>query len=93
MPIPEKTKERRVAKIMALQQEISAAGTPPDRDRHEGDHRQEGGLFLVGRSQHDSPEVDQEILITGAGNIEPGTFIDVKITGSTEFDLYAEVRQ
>jgi len=37
--------------------------------------------------------VDQEILITTAGNIKPGTFIDVKITGSTEFDLYAEVRQ
>lgn len=90
--VPEKTKERRVARIMALQQEISAArnaalaGTVMKViiDRREG-------LFLVGRSQHDSPEVDQEILITGAGNIEPGTFIDVKITGSTEFDLYAEI--
>ena len=92
--VPEKTKERRVARIMALQQEISAArnaamtGTVMKViiDRREG-------VFLVGRSQHDSPEVDQEILITNAGNIEPGTFIDVKITGSTEFDLYAEVRQ
>lgn len=89
--VPEKTKERRVARIMALQQEISAArnaamtGTVMKViiDRREG-------VFLVGRSQHDSPEVDQEILITNAGNIEPGTFIDVKITGSTEFDLYAE---
>lgn len=92
--IPEKTKERRVAKIMALQQEISAARNAAltgsvmkvITDRREG-------LFLVGRSQHDSPEVDQEILITGAGNIEPGTFIDVKITGSTEFDLYGEFRR
>jgi ribosomal protein S12 methylthiotransferase len=89
--VPEKTKERRVAKIMALQQEISAArnaamtGTVMKViiDRREG-------VFLVGRSQHDSPEVDQEILITGAVNVEPGTFMDVKITGSTEFDLYAE---
>ncbi len=90
--ISEKVKEKRVARIMELQQEISAARNAAltgsivkvIADRREG-------LFLVGRSQHDSPEVDQEILITGAGNIEPGTFIDVKITGSTEFDLYAEI--
>ena len=47
------------------------------------------GVFHVGRSQYDSPEVDQEILITSSKKIEPGTFIDVTITGSTEFDLYA----
>ncbi len=90
--IPEKTRERRVARIMELQQGISAeknaalTGTVMKViiDRKEG-------LFHIGRSQHDSPEVDQEILITGGKKIEPGTFIDVKITGSTEFDLYAEL--
>ncbi len=89
--VPDRTKERRVAGIMELQQQISAARNTTMTgkvvkviiDRREG-------LFLVGRSQHDSPEVDQEILINATGNIEPGTFIDVKITGSTEFDLYAE---
>lgn len=89
--VPDRTKERRVAGIMELQQQISAARNKTMTgkvvkviiDRREG-------LFLVGRSQHDSPEVDQEILINATGNIEPGTFIDVKITGSTEFDLYAE---
>jgi hypothetical protein len=35
--------------------------------------------------------VDQEILITGAGKVEPGTFMDVKITGSSEFDLFGEM--
>jgi ribosomal protein S12 methylthiotransferase len=92
--VPERTKEMRVAGIMGLQQEISAARNAAMTgkvmkviiDRREG-------MFHVGRSQHDSPEVDQEIIVTAAGNIEPGTFIDVKITGSTEFDLYAEVRQ
>ena len=90
--ISEKIKERRVAKIMELQQEISAARNAALTGsviRVIADRRE--GLFIVGRSQHDSPEVDQEILITGSGNIEPGTFIDVKITGSTEFDLYAEI--
>jgi ribosomal protein S12 methylthiotransferase len=90
--IPEKTKERRVARIMKLQQGISAeknaslTGTVMKViiDRKEG-------LFHIGRSQYDSPEVDQEILITSRKKIEPGTFVDVKVTGSTEFDLYAEL--
>jgi len=89
--IPEKTRERRVARIMKLQQGISAeknaamTGTVMKViiDRKEG-------LFHIGRSQYDSPEVDQEVLITTRKKIEPGTFVDVKITGSTEFDLYAE---
>ncbi len=89
--IPEKTKEKRVARIMELQQKISgelneAAIGKTIRviiDRKEG-------IFHIGRSAGDSPEVDQEIFITGAGKIKPGTFINVKITGSTEFDLYAE---
>ncbi|MFZ2286122.1 MAG: 30S ribosomal protein S12 methylthiotransferase RimO [Bacteroidales bacterium] len=89
--IPWKTKGRRVARIMKLQQGISAeknaalTGTVIKVivDRKEG-------LFHIGRSQHDSPEVDQEVLITSRKKIEPGTFVDVKITGSTDFDLYAE---
>jgi ribosomal protein S12 methylthiotransferase len=89
--VPEKTKEKRVAGIMKLQQEISAARNASmiGKEMQIIIDRKEG-LFHVGRSQHDSPEVDQEILVTGIKNIEPGTFIDVKITGSTEFDLYAE---
>ena len=89
--IPEKTKEKRVSQIMKLQEKISgelneaAIGNTVRViiDRKEG-------VFLVGRSAGDSPEVDQEIFITGGGKAEPGTFINVKITGSTEFDLYAE---
>ncbi len=90
--IPEKTKEKRVAKIMALQQSISSEKNAAMTgrvikviiDRKEG-------LFHIGRSQYDSPEVDQEVLINSRKKIEPGTFVDVKITGSTEFDLYAEI--
>ena len=88
--ISEKIKEKRVSRIMELQQRISGeinaslVGSVMKViiDRKEG-------VFHVGRSQYDSPEVDQEILITSSRKIEPGTFIDVKITGSTEFDLYA----
>jgi len=88
--IPEKTKEKRVARIMELQQKISGELNESKRGRTMKvivDRKE--GLFHVARSQHDSPEVDQEILITSQVKIEPGSFIDVKITGSTEFDLYA----
>ena len=90
--VPEKTKERRVARIMKLQQAISAEknGSLTGKVMKVIIDRKEG-LLHIGRSQYDSPEVDQEILITTAGKIEPGTFVDVKITGSTEFDLYAEL--
>ena len=88
----EKEKERRVSQIMELQQRISGEINASRRgevvrviiDRKEG-------LFHVGRTQHDSPEVDQEVLITTDKSIEPGTFTDVKINGSGEFDLYAEI--
>jgi ribosomal protein S12 methylthiotransferase len=89
--IPERKKKKRVEELMAVQQEISAARNAVLTGRVMKviiDRRE--GLFHVGRSEHDSPEVDQEILVTGAGNTEPGSFIDVKITGSTEFDLYGE---
>lgn len=90
--ITEKVKQKRVDRLMDIQQQISGENNAALKgkvmkvivDRKEG-------LFQVGRSQYDSPEVDQEILIRSDRNIEPGTFVDVKITGSTEFDLYAEI--
>lgn len=90
--IPEREKERRVARIMELQQEISAelnASLTGKIMKVIVDRRE--GLFHIGRSQYDSPEVDQEIIINSAEKIEPGTFVNVKITGSAEFDLYAQI--
>lgn len=89
--LSDKEKERRVSRIMELQQRISGeinASRKGEVVRVIIDRKE--GLFHVGRSQHDSPEVDQEVLITTDKTLEPGTFVDVKITGSGEFDLYAE---
>ena len=89
--IPEKTKDKRVEQIMKIQQEISDENNTSAVGktlRVIVDSKE--GLFYIGRSMYDSPEVDQEILITSSEKIEPGTFIDVKITGSNEYDLYAE---
>lgn len=89
--ISDKIKEKRVEQIMKAQQEISEEknnSAVGNIMRVIIDGRE--GIFYIGRSMYDSPEVDQEILITSSKKIEPGTFIDVKITGSTEYDLYAE---
>ena len=53
--------------------------------------RKEGGYY-VGRTEFDSPDVDNEVLINAEeGYLRTGEFITVKITGAEDFDLYAEV--
>ncbi len=90
--VPEEEKERRLSELMALQQEISAdvqaqkVGTVQKViiDRREGD-------YYVGRTQYDSPEVDPEVLIpVSEGMLRKGSFYDVMITDSDDFDLYGK---
>ena len=50
------------------------------------DRREEG--FFIGRTQYDSPEVDNEVLISDDQELSMGHFYQVKITGAGEFDLY-----
>ncbi len=52
-------------------------------DRREGD-------YFVGRTEYDSPEVDNEVLINAEHNLRPGNFYDIKITGSADFDLFGK---
>ena len=53
--------------------------------------RKEGGYY-VGRTEFDSPDVDNEVLINvEEGYLRTGEFFTVKITGAEDFDLYAEV--
>ena len=90
--VPEEVKRQRVERVMALQNEISLANNLRRVGRTERvviDSRQ--GDFYVGRSQYDSPEVDQEILIPAAGRrLLRGRFYDVRITSAADYDLYAE---
>lgn len=90
--IPDEVKSERVSEIMALQQEISLelnekmAGSKLKViiDRREGE-------YFVGRTEFDSPEVDQEVLIPAEYNLKPGSFYQVEITQSTDFDLFGKV--
>ena len=89
--ISEETKESRVAELMEIQQNISAELNESAVgqtfkviiDRKEGE-------FFIGRTEFDSPEIDQEVLIGSEHKLIPGNFYNILITKSTEFDLYGE---
>ena len=92
--VPEAVKQERVERIMALQNEISLDNNRRRVGRTERvliDSRQ--GDWYVGRTQYDSPEVDQEILIPAAGKrLLRGHFYEVTVTSAADYDLYGEVR-
>ena len=89
--VPDDVKQRRLDKIMRIQQGISAeiesakVGTVLRViiDRVEGD-------YYIGRTEFCSPEVDPEVLIPVTKTLTIGNFYQVRITDSEEFDLYAE---
>jgi ribosomal protein S12 methylthiotransferase len=51
------------------------------------------GEYLVGRTQYDSPEVDNEILLPDNGSMKTGEFYQVRITSAEAFDLYGKVEE
>ena len=54
------------------------------------DHKESG--YFIGRSEFDSPEVDNEVLVPASSNyIRLGDFAQVEIVDATAFDLYGEV--
>lgn len=91
--VPQRVKDYRVQRLMAIQSEVSLSNNEARIGRVERviiDERR--GEYYVGRSQYDSPEVDQEILIpVGGKRLYRGRFYNVRITGADEYDLYAEL--
>ena len=84
-------KQERASALMDLQQHISLE-LNEDKigktlkvlvDRKEGD-------LYIGRSQYDSPEVDNEVLIRSMKELSPGEFYSIRITSAGEFDLFGE---
>jgi len=87
--IPGKIKVSRAEAVMALQQDISLQlnSARIGRSFKVVIDRKEGGHY-IGRTQYDSPEVDNEVLIPANFNLEIGNFYTVKITSAAEFDLF-----
>lgn len=90
--VPAEIKQERADAIMELQQGVSwdlnqaKVGTVIKTLFD----RKEGGYF-IGRTESDSPEVDNEVLLPATNYVRLGDFTDVKITSAEEFDLYADL--
>lgn len=90
--VPAEVKQQRANEIMEIQSQISWELNQEKIgqvfrciiDRKEGGH-------FVGRSEFDSPDVDNEVLIDASKQyLKTGEFVNIKITDATEFDLYGE---
>ena len=88
--VPEEVKQERVDAIMGVQQHISYEKNQDKIgqtfkvliDKKEGD-------FFIGRTEFDSPEVDNEVLLNANTDYAtPGSFVNVKIDRAEDFDLY-----
>ena len=90
-PVPDAEKQRRVQELMAVQEAVSLEKNQARVgrtytclvDRAEGD-------YLVARTEYDSPEVDDEVLIRSCDTSAIGTFADVRILQALENDLVGE---
>lgn len=91
--VPQEVKEARVEEIMELQSQISWEKNQERIgkvfkcifDRKEGN-------YYVGRTEYDSPDVDNTVLVSAENQYIPiGSFAEVKITSAEEFDLYGEL--
>ena len=90
--VPEELKKARAAEIMAIQGEISKELNQAKIgktfkvifDRKEGD-------YFIGRTEHDSPDVDNEVLVHAETYIRIGDFYDVQIVDAEEFDLFGVI--
>ena len=88
--VPEEIKEERAAAIMSLQEGISLEKnqTKIGKTFKVLIDRKEGGYYY-GRTEFDSPEVDNEVLINaGEHYLRVGDFTDIKIIEAEEHDLY-----
>ena len=91
--VPEEIKQQRANEIMELQSQISWELNQEKIGQifKVVIDRKEGGYF-VGRTEFDSPDVDNEVLIDASSTyLKTGEFTTVKITDASDFDLYGIV--
>ncbi len=92
--IDEETKQQRAAQLMEIQQQISLKKNQNKIGTIQKvliDRREDN--YFVGRTQYDSPEIDDEVLVEASHEIKIGQFYDVKIYDAVEFDLFGVLNQ
>lgn len=89
--VPEDVKRGRAETVMRIQAGISGqiAASQVGKQLRVLIDREENGYY-IGRSEHDSPEVDPEVLVESGNELEIGEFYEVEITASDDYDLYAK---
>jgi ribosomal protein S12 methylthiotransferase len=92
--VPAEIKQERADAIMELQEGISwkLNQAKIGNTYNVLFDRKEGGYF-IGRTEHDSPEVDNEVLLPATEYVRLGDFSRVTITSAEEFDLYAKLAE
>lgn len=91
--VPAAIKQERANRIMEIQQGISLRKNMAKTGQSVKVlfDRKEGGYF-VGRTESDSPEVDNEVLVDAADNyVRIGDFAEILITDATEYDLFGTI--
>jgi ribosomal protein S12 methylthiotransferase len=91
--VPQEVKQQRANEIMEIQSQISWELNQEkiDQEFKVVIDRKEGNYF-VGRTEFDSPDVDNEVLIDATETyLKTGDYYNVKVTEAEDFDLYAEV--
>lgn len=86
--IPDEVKQKRLSRLMALQEEIAMESN----EAKIGTIQRviidsENDEYYVGRTQYDSPEVDPEVLVAKDRPLQVGQMYDVEITGAEPFEL------
>ena len=91
--VPPETKQERLDAVMELQQGISLElnQLKIGKTLKVLVDRKESGKF-IGRTEFDSPEVDNEVIIKSKSYLRLGDFVRVKISSATEFDLTGEAQ-
>lgn len=90
-PVPEPLKQERLARFMEVQAAISRERLQERVGRRMillVDEVEEARV--IARSAADAPEIDGRVLIQGAWELDPGDFIEVRVTAADEHDLWAE---
>ncbi|MFL5787973.1 MAG: 30S ribosomal protein S12 methylthiotransferase RimO [Flavisolibacter sp.] len=86
--IPSEEKQRRAEDIMAVQQEISFQKNQEKigKELKVIVDKKEAGRYL-GRTEFDSVEVDNEVIISSGSKLHPGNFYNIRITKAFDYDL------
>jgi len=91
--VPEEIKQERKEKLMEVQESISEEiNQSRIGDTYKVIIDRQEDIYYVGRTEYDSPEVDNEVLICGEqSKLEIGSFHNILITKADSFDLYGKV--